>query len=816
VDPAGEAPSPSSPFRLGEWTVEPMLNTVSRGGQSVHVRRQLIDLLVCLASRPGQVVPKEEIFKAVWPGQFVAETGLARCISQLRDVFGDDPRDPQVIETIPTRGYRLLLRAERVAPAGAGVVPQPVPGGPADDREPADEGSAGRPPGPPDTPLTPDRLATSRQPPAATGSRSLLRRPLVLAAAAVLLVAAATAAFLAWHAGPGSPLGRPDTLLVSFDNRSGEPVFDDTLRLALAIQLEQSPSLRVVPEPRIREELAFMQRSPDEPLTRALAMDLCARVGARAVLTGTLTRPGAYLIGVEGAECPSGRALVRRQVEVARREDVVAGLGRVASEIRRTLGESVASVQRHDVPLVRATTASLDALKALSAGDAARNRGRDVEALEAYRRAIDLDPQFALAHGRLGVLLLSLTRTGEATSALRRAFELRDRTSAGERQFITSYYYRRVVRDPFQAVSALEAWRDAYPRNAAARVSLAELYIAVGRFEDALTEGREALRVEPHSATATSAVVDALTSLERLDEAKRVAESEIAAGRGGVTMRLSLLQIAFLQGDADGMRRQVEWASANPAAESLFATHRASTAMAGGALKRGDELWRQRVAKAEERGDHALAALTTAGAAIHEALVGALDQAKMLTATALERPGTPDTVLRSAFALAVIGETDAADARFTQYLAMPDVEAGSDPQYRAPTQALIAIARNRPDAAIELLAPLQPYEVGLACVPTYVRGLAYLAAKRPGEAAAQFSFITAHRAALGNALIYPVAWLQLARAHAAAKDPAAARAAYARFPRSVEERRPPRAGAPPGPGRACRARPVTAGPHRTW
>ncbi len=524
-----------------------------------------------------------------------------------------------------------------------------------------------------------------------------------------------------------------------------------------------------------------MKRSPDEPVTRGLAMDLCARVGARAVLTGTLTHVGGYITGLEAVECPSGRTLVRRQVGVARREEVIASLGRLASELRTTLGESVASVQRNDVPLTQATTPSLEALQALSAGDQARNRGRDSEALDAYRRAIDIDPQFALAHGRLGVLLLSLTRMGEATSALRRAFELRDRTSAGERQFITSYYYTRVVRDPFKAVSALEAWRNAYPRNASARVSLAEQYSSVGRFDDALNEGREALRLEPGSATATAVVVDALIGLERLDEARRLAQDEVSAGRGGVAMRLSLMQIAFAQEDADGMRRQVEWAAANPAAESVFATQRSSMAMCGGRLREGGELWQRRVARAEERGDRALAALTTAGAAIHEALVGDVPEVKRLTAIALERPETPDTVLRAAFALAVVGETDAADTRFKQYLAMADVEAGSDPQYRAATQALIEIARKRPDTAIELLAPLQPYEVGLACVPTYVRGLAHLAAGRPGNAVAQFSFITARRGALGNALTYPLSWLQLARAKAAAHDTAGARLAYERF-----------------------------------
>ena len=166
------------------------------------------------------------------------------------------------------------------------------------------------------------------------------------------------------------------------------------------------------------------------------------------------------------------------------------------SDIRRRLGESVASIERHDVPLVQATTSSLEALKALSAADRERSRGRDAEAVQAYRRAIEADPDFALAHGRLGVHLLSLTRTGEAIDELKRAFALRQRTSPGERLYISSYYYTRVVRDPLKAVEALEAWRDAYPKNAMARISLGEMYIGVGRFEDALAEARQAMRLE--------------------------------------------------------------------------------------------------------------------------------------------------------------------------------------------------------------------------------------------------------------------------------------------------------------------------------
>ena len=772
--PNGERPLSASAFRLGDWVVEPPLNRVSRGERTVHVRRQLIDLLVFLASRPGQVVPKEEIFRAVWPGQFVAESGLARCISQLRDVLEDDPRQPRFIETIPTRGYRLVAP---VVPCAVAAPPALLAPTPAEGRPEAGAPAAVIEAAPP-------------APAAAVGRRWRLSRLAVFASIGGL------AALALWLAVRTPALEGQDTLVVSFENHTGDPVFDDTLRLALSIQLEQSPYLRVVPEQRIREALAYMNRRPDEPVTGAVAMDLCERVGAKAVLSGTITNLGGqYVIGVESLACPSGRTLVRRQKQTGRKGQVIGTLGDVVSELRSRLGESVASVQKHDVPLVQATTSSLDALKALTSGDLERRRGRDAEAIQAYQRAIEADPQFALAYGRLGVHLLSLMRTGEANDALKQAFALRHRASAGERQYITSYYYTRVVRDPLKAVAALEAWRDEYPRNPAPRISLGELYVQTGRFDRALAEGREALRLQAGDATATSVVVDSLIGLDRFDEAKRLAEAEVSAGRGSVTMRVALLLIAFAQDDAAAIRRHEEWAASNPAAESLTAVSRAANAMFGGRMRDADFHWHQRVERAEARGDHALAALTMAGVAIHEAFVGRDAEVRTLAAAALQKPGTPDTVLRSAFALALIGDTAEAERRFAEYVRMPDVEAGSDPQWRAPAQALIEIERGRPDRAIDLLESVRPYELGLACVPTYVRGLAFMRAKQPRQAAAEFAVMTSHRGALINALVYPLAWLQLARAHAGAGDTQSARQAYERFLRVLEGRRPGPSGA---------------------
>ena len=571
---AGSSREPSShamPFRLGDWTVTPVLNLVARGDHSVHVRRQLMDLLVFLARHQGQVVSKEDIFQAVWPGQFVAETALARCISQLRDVFEDDARESSVIQTIPTRGYRLL-----------------PPVGPVEPEKPPAPGQAPQAAAP-----APASIASPRW-----------RWRWWAAGLALAAVVAAVALLATWPRRRPPALGSRDTVLVAFENGTGDAVFDDTLQFALSMQLEQSPYLQVVPAGRVREALSFMHRPADTRVTRALSLELCQRVGAKAVLAGSLAVVGRrYVISLEGLGCESGGTLARQQVEVAGREQVLEGLGRAVSAMRGRLGESVVSIHRFDVPIAQVSTSSFEALKALSQGDYERARGRDEDAERWFRRAIELDPSFAMAHMRLSVHLFNIDRYGEGLDSLRRAYASRGRASEGERLYIESFYSNRVRRDPIKSVVLLERWRDLYPRHVVPRFTLASLYLQMGRLEPALEQVQEALRLEPDHALATDILMGALSAVGRFGDARRAGEELIAKHRDDVVTHAAMLDVAHAVGRPDVVRRELEWGATTPAAQAAFLEVEAALVRSGGKLREAGRLTSRRILAADQRGD---------------------------------------------------------------------------------------------------------------------------------------------------------------------------------------------------------------------
>ena len=771
-------------FTVGPWLVQPSLNRISVGNEVTRLRPQLMNLLVCLADRPGQTVSREEILATVWSGQYIAETGLARCITQLRQALGDSAGpDSKFIETIPKRGYRLIAPVARIedrAPVAliTGPAAQDVAESAAWNLSPAVPGA-----GPAALPADPS-VPPAGVPGVSGGPSSHARRRLLIPAAVAVALGLAVAGFFAWrtYLGPGA-LER-DTLVIAFENTTGDQVFDDALRLALSKQLEQSPALRVVSDQRVREALGFMNRPPDTPLTRAVALELCQRVGAKAIVSGSLALLGSrYTVGLEGLACGSGEVIGREQVEAPGKEHVLAALGHATSAIRARLGESVASIRRFDVPVAQATTSSLDALKAFSQGDAVRARGADEDAIRFYRRAIEIDPSFALAHLRLGLQLLNLARHGEAVVELKRAYELRDRASEAERFYITSFYRERVLRDPIGAMEPLEVWRDTYPRSVIPRFTLAALYLRSGRLEDALPQAEEALRLEPNHSVAVSVMVETLTRSGRFEDARRLAERHLADGRGGVLLHLQLAQIAFILRAETTMTRELEWAARSPAALTPLLETQSGLARFSGRFAEASRVAVRQIAQAEQRGDQALAAIVHLVEATDRAMVGQAREAVPLALAAIQRARTAETLVRGALALAWAGDADRAEQWLREYERMPDVVATSDPDFRPAALALITMGRGFPQSALEILEPLKPYERGWRFnqVPAYVRGLALMQLNRPNEAVAEFGRIVRARGALLNSLVYPLSWLQLARARAAAGDSKGARAAYEQF-----------------------------------
>jgi tetratricopeptide (TPR) repeat protein len=400
-----------------------------------------------------------------------------------------------------------------------------------------------------------------------------------------------------------------------------------------------------------------------------------------------------------------------------------------------------------------------------------------------YRRAIEFDPAFALAHLRLGLQLANLSRYGEAVEELRRAYAARDRASEAERLYITSFYYDRVVRDPIKAAEPLESWRDSYPKSAIPRFTLASLYGRIGRHDQSYVQAKEALRLEPGHALATVCLIDSLMRLGRLDEARRLGEEQAARSPASVILRGVLAQIAFAQGDEAALGRHMEWASRIPAAAPAFLELESSMARFGGRMQDAARVNGERIALAERLGDRILAAVTMLEEASDRARVGQARAAIGMAVASLQRARTPETLARAALVMATVGEADQAEALLREYDALPDVTPASDPDFRPAALALITMTRGFPQSAVEILAPLRPYELGwrFNFLPAYVRGLALLQLQRPVEAAKEFDRICQNRGAVPETLVYALACLQRGRAKSAAGDGKAARSDYEQF-----------------------------------
>ena len=388
----------------------------------------------------------------------------------------------------------------------------------------------------------------TRIPPWAAGS--------ALAAAIVILVVASS-----FVVSPGArTLTERDVIvLADFDNSTGDPVFDGTLKVALAVALEQSPFLKVFPDERARETLRLMERPPNERVTRAVAREIAQREQFKALLAGSIVPLGQnYVIALEAVNAQTADVMAREQAEAATKEQVLASLGAAVSRLRQKLGESLASVQKFDVPLPRATTASLDALHAYSL---ALDEGREVPRLEAIphlKRAIELDPTFAMAHAHLSAVYANTGQPGLAPAFSKKAFDLKDRVSDRERFFISWRYFRDAIQAWDKALDLARTWTATYPREAFAFNSLGNALIRFGRFDQAIEPLREAIRLDPQFVPAYGNLAASLLALNRLDEARATLQQAADRKLNFIgASRLSYL-LAFVQGDSQTMTRELE------------------------------------------------------------------------------------------------------------------------------------------------------------------------------------------------------------------------------------------------------------------
>jgi eukaryotic-like serine/threonine-protein kinase len=570
-------------------------------------------------------------------------------------------------------------------------------------------------------------------------------------------------------------------LLMDFVNTTGDAVFDGTLKQALAVQLGQSPFLTMFSEDRVRDALRFMGRSPDEPVTRAVAREICQRHGLKAMLAGSIASLGSqYVITLEAIDAQTGDTIAQQQVDAESKEQVLRALGRAATQLRERLGESLASIQKFDAPIEQATTSSLEAFKAFSLGFERQLNGRYFEAIPLYRRAAEGDPDFALAYARLASVYSNTGEYGLAAEASRRAYELRARVSERERLYISMSYFSNVTGEVEQYIEALEVWTRTYPRDVVPRNNLALQYNDLGLYAKALDEAREAIRLNPQAAPPHSNLARALSGLNRFDEAGEAIEQALAQNVETLFMRRLLYFLAFIQGDDSGMKQQIEWVSGRPE-EYTAQNWQAETAAFSGQLRTAAEFSRRAAELAQRRDLKEVLAQIVAGDAAREAHFGNCDQVKERAAKALAITASQRAMFSAANALAACGE-------FSQMQAITDELARSYPKDTLLNELLLPLVRARAemyrgnaDRATQLLETTRSYEGAMFFQVPYLRGEAYLAQRKGAEAAAEFQTILDHRGWQPASPLYPLAHLGLARAATLIGDAEKARNAYQDF-----------------------------------
>lgn len=576
--------------------------------------------------------------------------------------------------------------------------------------------------------------------------------------------------------------GKDTIVLADFTNKTGDTVFDDTLRQGLSVQLEQSPFLSLVSEQQIRQTLKMMGQKPHVKLTPEVAREICQRTGSTVVLDGSIAKLGAqYLLTLKAASCVSGEWLASTEAQASDKSHVLDALGRAGSDIRNKLGESRSSVQKFDAPLQRATTSSLEALQAYSLGRRTLQAGDFPAAIPLFQSAVRSDPRFAMAHANLGTAYYYLGEDSLGDESTAKAYELRDRVSQREKFYIESHYYYIVTGDLEKARPVFEQWAKVYPRDAGPHTWLGVVYEQLGLIEKNLEQAVESHRLEVTGGSYNN-LVGAYIDLNRLEEARAVAKKAQAEGFDSPNLRFSIYTIAFLQNDTSGMKEQMDWAVGKQPEEEWMLATEASTAAYSGQIEKAQQLWRRARALAERRGTKDTLAGYETDAAWWEAHVGNFAEARERAAAALVFSRTREAERRAAPELAMAGNAVRAQSlandlarRFPENTALRFSD--------MPTiQARLALSRNDPAKAIEFLQDAEPYELGMGRLyPAYVRGEAYLAAHRGSEAAGEFQKILDHRGIVGDSVIGALAHLQIGRAYALQGDTAKARAAYTDF-----------------------------------
>jgi len=608
----------------------------------------------------------------------------------------------------------------------------------------------------------------------------------VVVPAALVVAALAAGGYYYFHRTP--KLTDKDTIVLGdFTNTTGDPVFDDTLKQGLSMQLEQSPFLDLVSESRVNQTLKLMGRSPDERLTASLAREVCQRTGSKAMLTGSIAGLGTqYVIGLKAVNCNTGDVLAEAQERAAGKEAVLKALDSAAVGMRGKLGESVSTVQKFDTPLEEATTTSLEALKAYSLGRKTYLAKGPTVSVPFLKRAVELDTNFAKAYASMAVAYFDLDELGRAEDYARKAYAARGKVSERERFDIEGTYYLIATGELEKAAQVHESWRQTYPKDYLPYVRMGLISTFLGNWEKAVEEYRESMELEPNNAASFINLCFAYIHLNRLDEAEAVYKQAEEHKLESQELLQNRYDLAFLKGDVSQMARTVSAAMGKPGTEDLVLAMQADTAGWYGRLKNAHELTQRAMDSAERNDAQETAAGYQAAEALREVVSGNREQARTDANAALKL--APNRAVRAMGALALARSGDTATAE--KLAAELDKSFPSDTlvqRYWLPTiRAAIALERKNPNQTVELLKEATTIELGnathgITMCPVFLRGEAYLMLHDGSSGAAEFQKFIDHRGMVGNFAWGALARLNIGRAYAMQGETTKAKAAYQDF-----------------------------------
>jgi serine/threonine protein kinase/tetratricopeptide (TPR) repeat protein len=595
--------------------------------------------------------------------------------------------------------------------------------------------------------------------------------------AVIVLLAALVAAGLYYRVHQTQPLTEKDTIvLADFANRTGDVVFDDALKQALSVALSQSPFLNVLSENKVAATLQLMSRPVDTTLTPEVARELCLRAGSKAYIAGSIAVLGTqYVLGLQAVSCQSGEKLAQEQATTSAKEKVLDTLGDIASRLRAKLGESLATVQKFDVRLEQATTASLDALRQYSLGEKAYRDNGAAAALPFHQRAIQADSEFAMGYEALGVDYYSKGEVGRASEYFSKAFELRARAGEREKLTITADFYQNVTGELQKAEQTFHEWIENYPRDYRAQLNLANVYTSQGRYEKAVEAYRESIRLAPDEFGPYANLANAQMALQQFEESGQTIRQALSQKMDNFILHNTLYGLAFGKTDAAAMAEEEKWFAGQPESENFGLALMSDTEAFRGHLAKARELSKRAVESAIRADSKETGAIWLEIAAQRDAAFGNRNKAAEQAAQGLKMyPESQGVQAEAALAFALARDTTTAESIAQDLNQRFPLDTQIQSIWLPATQAQVALNRKKAMAALDRLQSAAPVEMGqisfvanLSCMyPAYELGAAYLAAGHGAQAAAEFQKILDHSGIVWNCWTGALAHLGVARANA--------------------------------------------------